>query len=191
MNHDAPAPTGITTESVAERHRRLASTFHATVAAVPAGADGQQTPCEGWTIADVVEHVTSTQLDFLTERGVTVPVDPTPAAVSAALQEALNDPDIANASYDSYFGPTTLAETVDAFYCLDLVVHRWDIASAAGLDVHATLSDADIERCRRLLAPMGDNIRMPGIFAPAIAIDESTTATEQFIAWTGRRPQES
>lgn len=176
-------------ETVADRHRRLASAFHLTAEAVRSDRMDHPTPCQEWTITDVVEHVTSTQLDFLNQRGLAVAYDASPATVSAALQAALDDPATAQATYDSYFGSTTVAETVDAFYCLDLILHRWDIAIAAELSDHSTIHDADIERCRALLAPMGDNVRMPGIFGPEVQVSASASATNQFVAWTGREPQ--
>lgn len=176
-------------ETVAARHRRLSGAFQSTVAAVT-DLDAP-TPCEGWTIGDVINHVTTTQFDFLTERGVAVPPDPTLNAMRAAMQAALDDAAIAGATYDSYFGPTTIAETVEAFYCLDLVLHRWDIAVAAGLAEHAVISDEDIERCRALMAPMGGNIRMPGIFGDEVDAGASPTPTDAFVAWAGRNPQVS
>lgn len=176
-------------ETVAARHRRLSVAFQSTVDAVT-DLDAS-TPCEGWTIGDVVNHVTMTQFDYLTERGVTVPSEPSLSAVGAAMQAALDDPAIAAATYDSYFGPTTIAETVEAFYCLDLVLHRWDVAAAAGLADHTVISDEDIERCRSLMAPMGDNVRMPGIFGDEVEAGSSPTPTDAFVAWAGRQPQVS
>lgn len=173
-------------ESVADRHHRLAAAFHLTVDAVPSGQMDHETPCEAWTISDVVEHVARTQIDFLGQRGLAAPSDPTPVAVSAAMQAALDDPTTAQATYQSYFGPTTIAETVDSFYCLDLVLHRWDIAVTAGLSDH--IEDADIKRCRALLSPMGDNIRMPGIFGPEVEVPSDSAPVRRFIAWSGRDP---
>ena len=182
-----PTNEQATSESVADRHRRLATAFQSTVdAAMPTDLP---TPCEGWTIGDVIDHVTTTQQNFLTERGVDVSAEGTLASVSAAMQAALDDPAIAGATYDSYFGPTTIADTVNAFYCLDLVLHRWDIAAAAGLADHTTISDTDIETCRDLMAPMGDNIRMPGIFGDEVNADPSSSATASFVAWAGRDPE--
>jgi len=39
-----------------------------------------------------------------------------------------------------------------------------------------------------LMAPMGDNIRMPGIFGEAVEPGSSPTATAAFVAWAGRDP---
>lgn len=176
-------------ETVAARHRRLSSALQSTIAAI---ADHTaSTPCEGWAVSDVIDHVANTQRDFLTERGIDVSPTAPLADVSAAMQAALDDPAIAGTTYDSYFGPTTIAEAVEAFYCLDLVLHRWDIATAAGLVDHAVISDDDIDRCRTLMAPMGDNIRMPGIFGPEADAGPSPTATDAFVAWAGRQPQPS
>lgn len=171
------------TDTTADRFRRLAADFVNTVDRADPTAT---TPCEGWVVGDVAEHVRSTQQDFLRQRSIDVAADADLPTVFDAMQAALDDPTIADASYDGYFGPTTLAETVDAFYCLDLVLHRWDIAVASGLDT--SIQPKDIERCRRLLEPMGDNVRMPGIFGPAVEVTADATDQDRFVAWTGRDP---
>ncbi len=178
-------------ETIADRHRRLAAAFQATVAAVPTELLDRPTHCEGWTVASIIEHVTNTQRDFLTERGIDVTERADLAQVAATMQATLDDSAVANAAYDGYFGPTTISDTVDAFYSLDLVVHRWDIAAAAGLDDHLTIGDDDIARCRDLMAPMGDNVRMPGIFGPEVDCADDASPTDRFVAWTGRQPQPS
>lgn len=53
------------TETIADRFRRLATSFATVIESVPADRWDAATPCEGWTVADVVDHVATTQREFL------------------------------------------------------------------------------------------------------------------------------
>ena len=54
------------------------------------------------------------------------------------------------ATYDSFFGPTTLADTLLSFYCFDLIIHAWDIHWAFGNDLDLTSAELDLlETCIR------------------------------------------
>ena len=104
------------------------------------------------------------------------------------MQAALDDESIAMTAFDGYFGPTTIAETADTFYSLDLLVHAWDIARAlARADLEA-MSPADLVHARHQLAGAGDVVRSPGIFGPEVAVGADASDQDRFLAWTGRTP---
>jgi hypothetical protein len=95
---------------------------------------------------------------------------------------------VADRSYDGYFGPTTIGETIDTFYSLDLVVHGWDVARGAGLaDLEAIDAD-DMDDTRERMASVGDTVRMAGIFGDVVTVPDDASPQDRFIAWTGRRP---
>ena len=86
--------------NVADRYRHLAARFTALLEAVPADRWDSPSPCEGWSAADVVDHVVSTEGDLLGR----MPFAPeTPPAgsdrvavwreVRDLFQRALADPD--------------------------------------------------------------------------------------------------
>ena len=179
---------------IADRYRRLADTFAGAVAAVPEDQWSSPSPCEGWTARDVVRHVVDTQSMFLGSVGREVgdipPVDDDPLgawkAATAVVQADLDDPARATAGYEGFFGPTTFEATVERFGCFDLLVHRWDLARAAGLDdrldpdeVHRVLVDA------RLL---GDALRGNGICGPEVAPAPGADEQDQLLAFLGRQP---
>ena len=181
------------TESASDRYRRLADRFSAVVTAVPDDAWDARTPCDEWTVRDVVDHLVTTERDFLVERGRTVPDvsdDPVGAwpAVRNEVQNALDDPAVADAEYDGYFGPTTLAASIDTFFSLDLSVHAWDIARSAGLEDLATLDPVDVRHFRTALESAGDTVRMPGVFGPPVEVADDASEQDRFLAWTGRTP---
>ncbi|MEO3854597.1 sigma factor-like helix-turn-helix DNA-binding protein [Acrocarpospora sp. B8E8] len=68
--------------------------------------------------------------------GPTVRDDPLGAFVRIRdqVQADLDDPAKAWATFDGRFGRWTFAEAIDRAICLDLAVHGWDLARAAGQD---------------------------------------------------------
>src|SRR5690348_16073522 len=83
------------------------SALTAVLDALPAGAWGEPSPCEGCTAADVVGHLIGTQRDFLGQRGLDLEPAPDVAADPATawreharrVREALTD-DVAATPYE-------------------------------------------------------------------------------------------
>ena len=184
-------------EDIAQRYRRLADRFDEIVSAVPADRWDVPSPCEGWTVADVVRHVADTEVDFLARQelpvGDTSGDDAAPVerwrAARAAMQAVVDDPETSGRSFDGYFGPTTIGETIDVFYSMDLAVHGWDVARGAGLRELEVLDPADIERCRAQLGSIaGDTVRMAGIFGAEVEVPDDASEQDRFLGWSGRRP---
>ncbi len=190
-----------TAEQAAQRYRRLADRFDEIVTAVPADRWDSPSPCEGWTVAEVVAHVADTELDFLQRQELPCDVahdgDAAGTAADAAtrwraarsaMQAAIDDPSVAARTYDGYFGPTTIGETIDTFYSMDLAVHGWDVARGAGLTELEDIDDDDIARSREQLSVVGDTVRMAGIFGAEVPIPDDASNRDRFLAWTGRQP---
>lgn len=181
------------TENAAQRYRRLADRFDEVVSAVPDDRWDAASPCEEWTVAEVVVHVADTELDFLERQDLAVPEAPADPigrwrAARSAMQTAIDDPAIAERSFDGYFGPTTIGDTIDTFYSMDLAVHGWDVARGAGLTEFEDIGDDDIAHARAQMAVAGDTIRMAGIFGDEVAVPDDASTKDRFLAWTGRRP---
>jgi uncharacterized protein (TIGR03086 family) len=156
------------------------------------GADwSSQSPCEEWTAADVVDHVIDTQRDFLEKRGVDVGARPSGSAqeVWEAHQEmvrrATKDEEFVSAEYDGYFGRTSVAETLANFYGFDMLVHRWDLATA--VDADATFSEAELDRIETTLAGFGDNLYLDGVCKPAIDVPDDASRQAKLLGRMGRR----
>lgn len=183
-------------ETTAQRFTRLADHFDAVVAAVPADRWDSPSPCEDWTVADVVSHVATTEREFL-ER-MELPAGEVPDGAGpveqwhvarAALQAAIDDPAVAARTYDGYFGPTTIGETIDTFYAMDLAVHGWDVARGAGLSELEQLHPDDLVRAQSKLSDLaGDTVRSAGIFGEPVPVPDDASEQDRFLAWTGRQP---
>jgi len=188
INADAPA-----------HFRRLSARFSAVVEATSPQLWDSPSPCDDWSVRDVVVHVIDTERDLLGRMPfgpsiLTLSPQPDTAThlvdgwnhIRDAMQMALDNPETAGHAYDGYFGPTTFAETVDTFYSGDLLVHSWDVARGAGLTEFEALDPHDMRRTRVMLEPMGDVLRSGGVYGPAIELTGTETEQQQFLAWTGR-----
>ena len=178
----------------ADRYRRLADRFTSLVDAVPADRWGAPSPCDEWTAKGVLDHVVSTEaamyarMPFGTDLGVdrADAIDAWPT-VRDAVQGALDDPARAGTEYEGMFGTTTFAATIDQFFCLDLVVHAWDLARAAGVKQFEPMPPEEVEAVTKALEPIADSMRMPGVFGPAVEVTADADAQTKLLAQVGRR----
>lgn len=177
----------------ADRYRRLSADLTRTLEAVPADRWDSPTPCPDWTARQLAEHLVQTQGTFLGFVELPPPGGPAVeedlpgawAAARDAVQAALDDPATADREFDGHSGRTTFAEAVDRFLCFDLVVHRWDLARAAGLDER--LDPADLERVHAQAVGMGEVLRSPGAFGPEVPAPADADLQTRVLAFLGRR----
>lgn len=165
-----------------------ADRFSATVAATTDWAAAS--PCEGWTAADVVDHVVDTQRQFLSGHGLEVGDRPTgnPGEVwaqhLAAVRPLVVDEELRGREYDGFFGRTTIGATLDAFYGFDLVVHGWDLGTAGGRPT--TFTDADMDAMEQAFAGFGDHAYDEGVFRGPVDVPEDASRQAKLLARMGR-----
>ena len=176
---------------------RLAEPFGSVVDRVPSTGWDAPSPCEGWSARDVLAHVIHSQRTFLAERGVDAStsadldsdssIDPGDAwrVHLERMRELLADPAVAGMEYDGVFGRTTVGKSIVAFHGFDLVVHRWDIAAAAGLDER--LTDDELDMIDRSADGFGDHLYDDGVCKPALAVPDDAERQERVLARLGRR----
>ena len=168
-----------------------ADRFTAVVEAAGDNDWSSPSPCEGWTAADVLDHVVDTQRDFLDKRGADVGTRPegTPPEVWAAHRDVVRrvtaDDAFVSEEYDGYFGRTSVADTLANFYGFDMLVHRWDLARAVGGDV--TWTEAEMDALETNLDALGDNLYTQGVCKPPIAVAADAPRQERLLARLGRR----
>lgn len=179
---------------VADRYRELAAEFTRRIEAVPDELWGRPSPCAGWDVRDVLEHViethrrTPTYVGASLESNTPVGRDPRGAWAEArdAMQDLLTDPERASLEHEGYFGRTTLRDTVDGFVCFDLLVHGWDIARATGQD--ETLPAHEVDRVYSDAVRLGDGLRADGVCGPAVGVSEDASAQDRLLGYLGRTP---
>lgn len=148
------------------------------------------TPCEGWTVRDLVDHLITTQRDFLAERDLHVPAasleDPARAWTqhTGEVLVLLGRPGVGETEYDGYFGRTTVAATMATFYGWDLLVHRWDLARALGADEEFT--DQELDQIEAEVDGFGEALYSSGICAPPVTVGESEPRQVRVLARLGR-----
>ena len=161
-------------------------------AVVERGGDwGGPSPCDGWTAADVLDHVVDTQRAFLELRGA--PVGPRPPGNPPAvwrdhrqvIGSVVDDEELAATEYDGHFGRTSVADTLADFYGFDMLVHRWDLARALGQDV--TYDEAELDRIERALDGFGDALYAEGVCRPAIDVPVGASRQVRLLGRMGRR----
>ena len=177
---------------VSQRYARLSSAFADKIAAVPSEKWGAPSPCPEWNALDVVRHVVSSQGMFLGFVGKQMPelprVDDDPLAAwnaaRAEIQKGLENPAVARAEFEGFMGTSTFEEAVNRFLCFDLVVHAWDLSRAAGLDDN--IPDGDVDDVRKQADALGDVMRSPQAFGPALEPPPGAGAQEKLLAFLGR-----
>jgi uncharacterized protein (TIGR03086 family) len=172
--------------------------FTATVLAVPDDAWGKPTPCEEWSVRDLVNHMTGEHLwapRLL--RGETVEEvgsaydgdvlgdDPAGAwrTAARASAEAWAYANLGSNVHVSFglISATDYAEEM----LVDLAVHRWDLQR--GASVGEAMDGAVVQHALNHVRDQADIYAGSGLFGPPVPT-ESEAAHDQLVALVGRDP---
>lgn len=162
---------------------------------------GNDSPCAGWTVRDVLNHITggATMFAISAEQG-SVPDelmgqlmggdnlgdDPYGAWAVAAKRAmvAFGEPGVLDRMVTLPFGemPAGVALEIAVF---DVLTHAVDIARASGQEIADTdLVETALEAGRRMVGP---ELRQPGVFDPEQPIADDAPAADRLLAFAGRR----
>ena len=147
------------------------------------------TPCDDWTVRDLLNHMIDTQRYFAgAARGEDVsPPGPNPPDVlgddpAAAVQRTRADVE------DAFSRDGVIEKTGPALGIAfsDLLVHSWDLARATGQDdtMPAGLADASYE----LIHGKFTDDQRRGMFKPELPVGPDASAQDRLLAYTGRSP---
>ena len=178
---------------ISDRYRRRAAALTQRVAAVPADAWDNPSPCDDWTVLGLVRHLVDTHgmfLGFVDRSLGDIPdVDDDPLAAWTAardvVQANLDDPERAGTEFEGLLGRTTFQQAVDSYLSFDLIVHGWDLARAAGID--ETIDPNDVSEAWEQAKAYGDNLRRPGVCGPALDPPEGADEQTRLLAFLGRQ----
>lgn len=152
---------------------------------VPAAASGDHTPCEAWTVQDLVDHIVAAPMRFARMmRGE--PIDwaaPTPPAgddPAGAFRSHAEDLLTTWHEHDDSAGGVGLD-----WQCAELSVHTWDLAAA----LHRSTEALDPKPAEHGLAFMQANLtddnRSPA-FGSEQPAPQSADAYQRLAAFAGR-----
>src|ERR1700730_8995426 len=184
---------------IAERFRRVAEGLTRTIAAVPAEAWERPSPCEGWDGRDVVHHLVA----WLPGPGFLlgtfgIETRPIPsvdgdrrgawAEVRNAIQESLDNPAVAQRVEEC--GPPgrlSFEAAVEMTCTPDVLIHTWDLAHAAGIDVELDPEEADRQAAGIDAMPPGvdEAMRASGHFGPRVEVPADADARTRVLAFYG------
>ncbi|HQT99235.1 MAG TPA: TIGR03086 family metal-binding protein [Acidimicrobiales bacterium] len=149
------------------------------------------TPCEDWTVFDLVTHVIATHRRVY-KMAMTTYTEPKLDTVDAwreihdALLAALDDPILAATPVQSRQGEQPFSALVGGLLTFDTLAHTWDLARAIG--AAEELNPDAVAHATRELEPIGEALRVPGGFGPAVDSAPDATAQTRLLNFLGRRP---
>jgi uncharacterized protein (TIGR03086 family) len=149
------------------------------------------TPCEGFTVADVVAHLAGSVQNIGTAGGASYDEGTPDTTASLEVQIA----DLAAPALEAWAHRGTsgvmnaglelpAADTL-GILAVEFLVHAWDVATATGqkLEVPDVLAAYVLGLARRVVT---DEFRPPSMFGPELDPGPGASPLEQLIAFTGR-----
>jgi uncharacterized protein (TIGR03086 family) len=184
---------------IATFHRRALEAARSTVAGVASDEWASPSPCEGWDVRALVNHVVSGNLwaaelaggrtiadvgDRLD--GDVLGDDPlaaydASAAVAAAAFEA---PGALDSPCAVSYGPVPGAVYAGHRF-LDVLIHGWDVATATGQDT--TLDPKLVAACFDVVRPQAEMLRASGMFGADEPVAVDANPQTRLLALLGRR----
>ncbi len=167
---------------------------HTVIAGVRPDQLGNDTPCEGWTVRELLDHTIGVVAGLGAAASGLAPagsfeLSSDPAGqfeqAAAATLAAWRTPGVLDKVIDGGAGPMP-GRVLAGINLLDTATHSWDIATATG-QVAALPTDlalATLEVSRQTIAP---EIR-PGRFDVEVPVADDADATSRLVGFLGRTP---
>ncbi|MFI5535783.1 TIGR03086 family metal-binding protein [Nocardia sp. NPDC051900] len=190
-------------EGLRDRHARSVRLSVDVVDRVRPDALDAETPCAGWRLRDLLEHMItqnhgfaaaargSEDLDVWTVRASADPVADYRASADDVLAAFAADDVLER----SLLLPEILpdqgipAVRVIGFHLVDSVVHAWDVARSIGETITPDPDVTEAALAIALAVPDGPERSVPGAaFAPALSVPEHTPTLDRILLLLGRAP---
>jgi uncharacterized protein (TIGR03086 family) len=196
----------VSTLDIRELDRGAVALATGVVAQVRGDDLGRPTPCEGWTVRDLLRHMTAQHRGFAAAArgdganpGRWVPpaesdADPVGAHQAAAADVvaafAETDLDAAELTLPDFGGRVFPARQAMSFHAIDYLVHAWDVGASIGLPVRPDDDLLPAALDITLAVPVGDARTRPGAaFAPVLAgASAKRDPWQRVLATLGRDP---
>jgi uncharacterized protein (TIGR03086 family) len=183
---------------IAELHAQALDRTGRVVAGIPADRWQSATPCDGWDVHALLNHLVAGNLwaaelaaggtiEGVGDRldGDLLGTDPAGAYAASADAAAtvFRKPGAMDAPCAVSYGPVP-GSVYAGHRFIDVLVHGWDLAVATGQD--AELDPALMQACREVIEPQLEAFRGAGAFGAELPATPGASAQDQFLALLGR-----
>src|SRR5215472_17921548 len=183
---------------IAELHAQALDHTGRVVAGIPADRWRSATPCDGWDVRALLNHLVAGNLWAAelaaggTIAGVGDRLDgdllgADPAGAYAASADAaaavFRKPGAMDAPCAVSYGPVP-GSVYAGHRFIDVFIHGWDLAAATGQDT--TLDPDLMDACQQVLEPQLELFRGAGAFAGPLPVPPGATGQTRFLAMLGR-----
>jgi uncharacterized protein (TIGR03086 family) len=187
--HDEQHPGGLM--DALSQLEELGPLLAGVVGAIAPGQLGLPTPCKGFTVRGVLEHMVGGARAFAAAYRGEAAATPAATDVLAEFGPALTDlaaaissPGALERTVQSPFGEVS-GETFARFVVLDGLVHGWDMATSTGQAY--TPSDALVASVQEFADQAIPPLRDGDTFGDAVEPAAGASPIERLAAFTGRR----
>jgi uncharacterized protein (TIGR03086 family) len=187
-------------ENLTDLHRRALDATGRIVAGIGPDQWTAPTPCEGWDVRTLTNHVVGGNLwagELAAGKtiglvgsaldGDLLGADPVASyrqsADAAAL--AFEAPGALDAPCAVSYGPVP-GSVYAGHRIIDVCIHGWDLAVATGQDTH--LHPGLVAACTQIVEPQLDGLRASGAFGDTIDVPIGADAQTQLLTRLGRQP---
>ena len=186
---------------IAELHARALESTGAIVAGIPPDHWHDATPCDGWEVRALVNHLVSGNL-WAAELATGATIDDVGGRLDGDLlgsDPALSYAESAKSAAAAFRRPSALDAPCAVSYgpvpgsvyaghrFIDVLIHGWDLAAATGQDT--TLDQGLMEACQKIVEPQLHAFREAGAFGREIDVPPGASAQTRFLARLGRSGQ--
>lgn len=183
---------------VVDRHGRAMAEFDRRVREIPPDRWDDPTPCEAWSVRDLVDHVVADQrwvpellagstIEEVGDRfeGDQLGEDPVGAwsEASRAAREAITAPGALDGLVHTSGGQIPASVYVSQL-TLDLAIHAWDLARAVGAD--EKLDEELVADLYAEVESMRDEIAGSGLFGEPVPVQPTADQETRLLALLGR-----
>jgi uncharacterized protein (TIGR03086 family) len=183
---------------IAELHAQALDQTGRVVAGIRPGQWQADTPCDGWTVRALLNHLVAGNL-WAAELGAGATIEDVgdrldgdvlgadPAASyatsAAAAAATFRRPGALDAPCAVSYGPVP-GSVYAGHRFLDVFVHGWDLAVATGQDQE--LDPSLMKACREVIEPQVPAFRAAGVFGDQPRVPPDATDQQRFLAMLGR-----
>ncbi|MDP9847250.1 uncharacterized protein (TIGR03086 family) [Streptosporangium lutulentum] len=190
---------------VRELDRRAVLASVDLVATVAIEDLGRSTPCDGWTLADLLAHMTVQHHGFaaaaegagadlsvwrvepLGDDAVSAYAVAAERVTAAFAADGVPDREFALPEFGK--GATFPASQAIGFHLIDYLVHGWDVARSLGVGFTVEPELVEAVWPIALAIPDDERRRRPGsAFQPGLVVPEDATRFDRILAMLGRSP---